>query len=220
MATVTEQRPCIGVLLAGGLSSRMGRDKALLDWRGRPLIEHQLDTLRAAGVDELRVSGARPDYHGVADLTPQLGPVGGLASVVAGVADEAELLVIPVDMPRLSGSLLRRLRRERPSARSLRLAGHVLPWRVRLDVACRATLATPGSCAPQLLIPLTVAGALAMWGVYSAAAVSGSLRPLPVRMATARPPRIRPSRPSLSRPATLAALAGSQKSPSRLASSR
>ncbi len=140
MATVTEQRPCIGVLLAGGQSSRMGRDKALLDWHGRPLIEHQLDTLRAAGVDELRVSGPRPDYHGVADLTPQLGPVSGLASVAAGVAGEAELLVIPVDMPRLSGALLRRLCEESPEARSLCFAGHVLPWRLRLDAASRASL--------------------------------------------------------------------------------
>jgi molybdopterin-guanine dinucleotide biosynthesis protein A len=142
MATVTEIRPCLGVLLAGGRSSRMGRDKALLDWHGQPLIERQLAALRASGVDEVRVSGARPAHGGIADIQPQLGPLGGLASVAATLEGAPELLVIPVDMPRLSGGLLRRLRRERPSARSLRLAGHVLPWRVRLDVACRATLAT------------------------------------------------------------------------------
>lgn len=141
MATSTEPRACLGVLLAGGLSRRMGRDKALLAWRGRPLIEHQLATLRAAGVDALRVSGERPAHGGIEDAQPRLGPLGGLASVAATLAGELDLLVIPVDMPRLSAALLARLRRGQPQARSLRLAGHVLPWRLRLDAACRAALA-------------------------------------------------------------------------------
>lgn len=140
MATTTEPHRCLGVLLAGGQSSRMGRDKALLDWRGQPLIAHQLATLHAAGVDELRVSGERPAYRGVADIEPQLGPVGGLVSVAASVASECDLLVIPVDMPRLSAALLARLRTEQASARSLRFVDHVLPWRLRLDAASRATV--------------------------------------------------------------------------------
>lgn len=150
MATIAEDRPCLGVLLAGGQSSRMGRDKALLDWHGQPLIEHQLATLREAGVDALRVSGERPSHHGVADLASQLGPVGGLMSVAASVTGEAELLVIPVDMPRLSGALLQRLRMERRQARSLAFAEHVLPWRFRLDAASRALLlALASSAAPR-----------------------------------------------------------------------
>lgn len=141
MATVTENRPCLGVLLAGGQSRRMGCDKALLDWHGQPLIERQLAILRESGVGGLRVSGERPTHGGMADVQPQLGPLGGLASVAATLTGTPDLLVIPVDMPRLSSGLLRRLRCENPSARSLRLAGHVLPWRVRLDAACRIALA-------------------------------------------------------------------------------
>ncbi|MBE7492497.1 MAG: nucleotidyltransferase family protein [Planctomycetes bacterium] len=37
------------IVLAAGESSRMGRPKALLDWRGKPLIEHVLATARQGG---------------------------------------------------------------------------------------------------------------------------------------------------------------------------
>ncbi|MDO1529431.1 NTP transferase domain-containing protein [Fulvimonas sp. R45] len=141
MPTATERLPCVGVVLAGGRSTRMGRDKALLDWQGRPLLERRLDALRASGVDDVRVSGDRPAYQGVADAQPGLGPLAGLAAVAEATAGEAELLVIPVDMPLLGAALLRRLRMEQPAACGLRCAGHVLPMRLRLDPASRALLA-------------------------------------------------------------------------------
>ena len=46
MRTITNI-PIDGIVLAGGLSSRMGRDKALLPWHGRTLLEHTLDRLRS-----------------------------------------------------------------------------------------------------------------------------------------------------------------------------
>jgi molybdopterin-guanine dinucleotide biosynthesis protein A len=140
MDTATERMRCVGVVLAGGLSSRMGRDKALLEWQGRPLIERQLAVLREAGVDEVRVSGERAAYGGIADALPQAGPLGGLAGVAKAEPGDVDLLVMPVDMPLLRAELLRRLRIECPQARSLGFAGHVLPWRLRLDAPCRAAL--------------------------------------------------------------------------------
>lgn len=131
--------PLIGVVLAGGLSSRMGRDKALLPWEGRPLIEHQIDVLLAAGVHEVRVSGDRPDYHGVTDPVPQAGPVGGIAGVAAACED-GELLIIPVDMPRLQPALLARLCNTKAAAGCVRFTDHMLPMRLRLDAACRDAL--------------------------------------------------------------------------------
>ena len=141
MATATETGHCVGVVLAGGQSSRMGRDKALLPWRGRPLIEHQIAVLRAAGVGVVHVSGDRPDYQGIADPIAQAGPLAGIAGIAAA-CDDGELLIIPVDMPCLQPALLRRLLTTSVSSGSTHFANHVLPMRLRLDTACRNALAT------------------------------------------------------------------------------
>jgi molybdopterin-guanine dinucleotide biosynthesis protein A len=138
-ATITEHNRLLGVVLAGGLSSRMGRDKALLRWRGRPLIERQIALLQSVGVRDVKVSGHRPDYSGVADPLPHMGPVGGVAGVAAS-CDDGDLLIIPVDMPCLQPTLLQRLRDAEPGAGSVRFAGHVLPMRLRLDAYCRSVL--------------------------------------------------------------------------------
>lgn len=140
MPTATDALPCLGAVLAGGRSRRMGRDKALLDWHGRPLIEHQLATLRAAGVDEVLVSGERPDYAGIADVRADAGPLAGLAALADMRDEDFQLLVVPVDMPLLQPSLLHRLRTQRPDAPCLRLADKVLPLRLRIDARCRDIL--------------------------------------------------------------------------------
>jgi molybdenum cofactor cytidylyltransferase len=43
------------ILLCAGKSERMGRTKALLDWHGRSLVAHALDTLNRTKVDEIVV---------------------------------------------------------------------------------------------------------------------------------------------------------------------
>ncbi|MBB6184643.1 molybdenum cofactor guanylyltransferase [Oleiagrimonas soli] len=131
--------PCIGVVLAGGRSSRMGRDKALLHWQGRPLLEHQCATLLAAGVDDVRISGARAHPLAIPDRHPQRGPLGGLSSVVDALGDVA-LLIVPVDMPRLTPALLARLRTAEACAACVHFADHVLPMRLRVDAETRAAL--------------------------------------------------------------------------------
>jgi molybdenum cofactor guanylyltransferase len=127
-----------GIVLAGGRSKRMGVDKALLPWHGHPLIEHMRNLLLEAGATMVVFSGERVGYAGVADRWPDTGPIGGLASVVAGL-DDGELLVVPVDMPLLTVGMLRTLlaTTDRPCAR---MAGAMLPMRMRLDAHSRAVL--------------------------------------------------------------------------------
>ncbi|WP_454830996.1 molybdenum cofactor guanylyltransferase [Pseudoxanthomonas wuyuanensis] len=127
-----------GVVLAGGHSSRMGRDKAYLDWHGRPLIEHMQALLTAAGAGRVLLSGPYPEYGAVADVADELGPVGGLISIAA-TAPDGVLLIVPVDMPRLSPPLLRNLVAA-PEAACACYAGHILPLRLRLDKGSRGML--------------------------------------------------------------------------------
>jgi molybdopterin-guanine dinucleotide biosynthesis protein A len=98
-----------GIVLAGGKSSRMGRDKALLEYQGRPLLHHMMGLLRAAGLSEIFVSGNLPGYPCVPDVSPAAGPVGGIISVVREKQDYDGYLFIPVDMPLLPAQGLRLL---------------------------------------------------------------------------------------------------------------
>lgn len=93
------------VLLAGGRSSRMGRDKAeILLPGGRPLWCRQLDdVLRPLNPAEVFLSGpARaglpPDVRALADDLPGLGPLSGIAAALGAIRTPL-LIVLAVDLP-------------------------------------------------------------------------------------------------------------------------
>lgn len=134
----TELRPWTGVVLAGGQSSRMGRDKAQLPWRGQTLLAHACATLQAAGASRVLVSGDYPGFDCVADGAPGLGPLGGVASVVAAVPDGV-LVLIPVDMPLLSPALLRQLAADE-QAPCVVYRDYILPMRLAVDARSRAVI--------------------------------------------------------------------------------
>lgn len=102
------------VLLAGGKSSRMGRDKATMLFHGEPLWKRQIDLLRRVGPSEILVSAQtdpawRPaDTTFVADQKPPCGPLGGIAGALSQIAAD-HLLVLAIDVPFMSESYLRNL---------------------------------------------------------------------------------------------------------------
>ena len=133
--TDTEPTPWVGVVLAGGRSSRMGRDKARLAWRDQSLLALACARLQAAGACKVVVSGDYPEYAGIPDALPALGPLGGLASVVDALPDGV-LLLVPVDMPLLTPELLDRLARHQATP-CVTYRDHVLPMRLVVDASTR-----------------------------------------------------------------------------------
>ena len=90
---------------AGGQSSRMGEDKALKTFLGRPLIQRVIERLSPIA-DELIVTTNRPDDYAFldlrltlrADLKPGRGALGGLYTAIASAASPL-VAVVACDMP-------------------------------------------------------------------------------------------------------------------------
>ncbi|MFN7925522.1 MAG: molybdenum cofactor guanylyltransferase [Bryobacteraceae bacterium] len=101
-----------GFVLAGGRSSRMGRDKALLDAGGRTLLERVAAAVReAAGSVTVIAPPERYRHLGlpiIADARPGEGPLAGIEAALD--ASEAEWnLIVACDMPNLEPEVLGRL---------------------------------------------------------------------------------------------------------------
>jgi molybdopterin-guanine dinucleotide biosynthesis protein A len=97
------------VIQAGGMSARMGEDKALKPFLGRPLIQRVIDTLMPIA-DEMIVTTNRPsDYEFlnlrlIPDLKPGRGALGGLYTAIAS-ANSPLVAVVACDMPFASKTL-------------------------------------------------------------------------------------------------------------------
>lgn len=97
------------VLLAGGKSKRMGRDKALLEIHGQPLWQRQLETLRALQPEQLFLSGpSREGMQSIEDEVEGGGPLAGVASAFHHCTTPL-LLVLAVDLPRMKTAYLQAL---------------------------------------------------------------------------------------------------------------
>ena len=103
--------PVAGFVLAGGRSSRMGRDKALLELNGETLIERALRKLKAVCEDAM-IAGGSPELarfgRVISDPTPGLGPLGGVVAALEQSSCERNLF-LAVDMPFVAESVLQSL---------------------------------------------------------------------------------------------------------------
>lgn len=100
------------VILTGGSSRRMGRDKALLPFEGATLLQTLIDRYGAYGPVCVSVDRkGRFPFHGALEITdayPGLGPLNGIVSGFR-VSEAEELLLTAVDLPYGDPRLARRL---------------------------------------------------------------------------------------------------------------
>lgn len=103
----------LAVIIAGGKSSRMGRDKALLPVGGKPMAQLLVDRFRADGF-AVALSVARKGQfpiEGAAELTdafPGMGPLNGIVAAFSET-DAQQILLVAADMPKAAPALARRL---------------------------------------------------------------------------------------------------------------
>jgi molybdopterin-guanine dinucleotide biosynthesis protein A len=106
---LTQDEKTAGFILAGGQSSRMGHDKALVSFAGRPLIANALSILAQAGLPAT-IAGGRPQLASFApvveDASPGLGPLSGICAALASTSARYAVF-LSVDLPLLPASLLR-----------------------------------------------------------------------------------------------------------------
>lgn len=99
-----------GIILAGGKSSRMGKDKGMIHLAGKPLISYSIDALKPF-CDQILISSNSENYELFGypvykDIFPDSGPMGGIYSCLLQSSTSLNL-VLSCDMPLVSQSLIK-----------------------------------------------------------------------------------------------------------------
>lgn len=101
-----------GAVLNGGISSRMGEDKATLSYKGERLIDVSLEALRQVGASEIFIVGGdsfvaegSTNVGYCEDLYPGEGPLGGVISAIAH-ANTNTVIVLACDLLNLTSEVL------------------------------------------------------------------------------------------------------------------
>jgi molybdopterin-guanine dinucleotide biosynthesis protein A len=109
----TSNNQCLGVVLAGGLSTRMGVDKASLLRNEVNMLSYSKQLLTDIGLNNIVISGspscATQQDIIVSDKYAEMGPMGGIASVIEKHQPSA-LFILPVDLPLITANILQKLK--------------------------------------------------------------------------------------------------------------
>ena len=109
----TPLHQCLGVVLAGGLSSRMGVDKSALIRNNMSMLSYSKRLLTESGINNIVISGKTSSAviqdTIINDIYQQAGPLGGIASIIQQCKPSA-LLILPVDLPLMTAAALQKLK--------------------------------------------------------------------------------------------------------------
>ena len=151
MPELSELSRMSAVILCGGRSRRMGRDKAGLLWDGTNFLSHLEDNLKGFG--EILVSAGDRTVPGtnlkqVRDILPDMGPVGGIYSAMAA-AKYSAIFIAACDTPMvdvyIASELLARAEGEWDAVVPIEKSGRIHPmcsfWKKRAGETLRQCLA-------------------------------------------------------------------------------
>jgi molybdopterin-guanine dinucleotide biosynthesis protein A len=160
-----------GYVLAGGKSSRMGQDKALLKLGGRPLIQIAVATLQQV-CETVKILSSREDLQTygalVPDVHPGCGPVGGVEAALLEASTPWSLF-LAVDMPFVPVAFLQAWVRE--------VVGHP---RARVAMFTVGSVAQPTLCMVHRELCPYVQGAIAHGEYRVLAMLEGGAKALAV----------------------------------------
>ena len=170
-----------GFVLAGGRSTRMGRDKALVELNGKSLAARAVEMLKKAGLSA-KIAGARSELGDLApvlaDAAPDEGPLGGISTALAATNAEFALFV-PVDLPLLPVALIEFLVRDARTTGAAVTLASVNGFAQTFPVVIRTSL-------QPLLRGELEAGRRGCFAAFASVAgrIGGAVRVVPVEMLT------------------------------------
>jgi len=105
-----EKTKITGIILAGGKSSRMGRDKGWIELNNKPLINYAIEALKPY-CDDLIISSNSKEYNSLGypiyeDKIKNCGPMGGIYSTLLFSSTPINM-VLSCDMPLISTELIK-----------------------------------------------------------------------------------------------------------------
>ena len=107
---MVNKKDITGIILAGGKSSRMGTNKALMQYRGLPFIQHIINAMKPL-VDQILIVGKPEEYTDlklrcVNDIFLESGPVGGIHAGLENSKSPYNL-VLSCDIPLITEQILK-----------------------------------------------------------------------------------------------------------------
>lgn len=136
----------VGIVLAGGRSSRMGQDKALLPIGNSTFLARAVENLTPY-CENVWVNGDYPAFDCIVDEPGKQafrGPLAGIQSCLNQLlqSDAQGLIVVPVDMPWLSASPIQKLlqQAEHSPQQACYFSESLFPIYLPLSKTCQQTL--------------------------------------------------------------------------------
>lgn len=112
--SLPEKKDCTGIIFAGGKSSRMGMDKGLVLYKGKPMISYSIDLL-SLYCSRILLSASIDVYDSlglerVPDILDNIGPISGLLSCLRKSTTEINIC-LPCDVPEIPSDVIKYLLR-------------------------------------------------------------------------------------------------------------